>query len=135
MQEIDKIKDATEKGEGTGKQQPVSKPQPKVLTPATPQVAFTTATACGGSQEAEESFQGWYPKTFEDRSTESTFARGLLGVPTPLQPRSYHGGGASKNALEAAHAFDGGSVRTGGVRGYPHQEFHHDHTKTKEGFR
>ena len=87
MQEIDNIKDATEKGEGTGKQQPVSKPQPKVLTPATPPVAFTTATAFGGSQEAEESFQGRYPKTFEDRSTES--------------------------ALEAAHAFDEGSVRAG----------------------
>ena len=87
----------------------MSKPQPKVLTPASPPVAFTTATAFGGSQAVEESFQGWYPKTFEDRSTES--------------------------ALEAAHAFDGGSVRTGGVRGYPHQEFHHDHTKTKEGFR
>ena len=32
--------------------------------------------------EGAESFQGWYPKTFENRSTES--------------------------ALEAAHAFDGG---------------------------
>ena len=88
MQEIDKIKDATEKGEGAGKQQPVSKPQPKVLTPASPPGAFTTPTAFGGSQAAEESFQGWYPKTFEDRSTES--------------------------ALEATHAFDGGSVRAGG---------------------